>query len=91
MILDSTDYCLLKINLEKEIVEKVVNILKEKTIFVCSECGNESPKWLGKKEFTTDYPRQHGYSPSTINVSPSMQNCVTCGESISRKRNMRSA
>lgn len=29
MILDSTDYCLLKINLEKEIVEKVVNILKE--------------------------------------------------------------
>ena len=44
-----------------------------------------------KKEFTTDYPRQHGYSPSTINVSPSMQNCVTCGESINRKRNMRSA
>jgi hydroxymethylpyrimidine pyrophosphatase-like HAD family hydrolase len=29
MILDSTDYCLLKINLEKELVEKVVNILKE--------------------------------------------------------------
>ena len=21
---------------------------KAKTIFVCSECGNESPKWLGK-------------------------------------------
>ena len=20
---------------------------KAKTIFVCSECGNESPKWLG--------------------------------------------
>lgn len=29
MILDSTDYCLLKINLEKEIVEKAFNILKE--------------------------------------------------------------
>ena len=22
---------------------------KAKTIFVCSECGNESPKWLGTK------------------------------------------
>ena len=21
---------------------------KSKTVFVCSECGNESPKWLGK-------------------------------------------
>ena len=21
---------------------------KAKTVFVCSECGNESPKWLGK-------------------------------------------
>lgn len=29
MILDSTDYCLIKINLEKEIVEKAYNILKE--------------------------------------------------------------
>ena len=22
--------------------------MKNKTIFVCSECGNESTKWLGK-------------------------------------------
>ena len=29
MILDSTDYCLLKINLEKEKVERAYNILKE--------------------------------------------------------------
>jgi len=28
--------------------KKVDYMAKAKTIFVCSECGNESPKWLGK-------------------------------------------
>ena len=22
--------------------------MKQKTVFVCSDCGNESPKWMGK-------------------------------------------
>ena len=28
--------------------ERVEEMAKNKTIFVCNECGNESTKWLGK-------------------------------------------
>ena len=36
-------------NKKKAIIEVSWNIMaKSKTVFVCSECGNESSKWLGK-------------------------------------------
>lgn len=29
-------------------IERKERMAKNQTIFVCSNCGNESPKWLGK-------------------------------------------
>ena len=28
--------------------KEVYEVAKDKVVFVCSECGYESPKWLGK-------------------------------------------
>ena len=53
---------------------------KAKTIFVCSECGNESPKWLGKcpacNSWNTFYEQKIEKYTETNKIEKKMNNTV---------------
>ena len=40
--------CIEKLYLWAIILEENAQMAKEKTVYVCSNCGQDSPKWVGK-------------------------------------------
>ena len=62
---------------------------KTKTIFVCSSCGYESPKWLGKcpscNEWNTFYEEKDVEKKGTVSVKKERAEVVKLNEVVKKQ------